>query len=200
MRRRLIVALSAGAGLTVAGCGSKAAPESADPVEAPGPAPAPAPMPAGLPSWNDVIDQQLQQEPTTNPPSPHLVVGTDGRCFVQWVDVRREDPPPVQVCRPACGAEITCPEQAGGLLETWKQRPLPTFDAVKWTGDQRVRSVHVVDPAGVCYKQWMLVTAPELPTNVDRVQVCDDRSMCGTEVRCDERHDALLAEWTANSP
>lgn len=133
MAKKIITALSAGLSLAVAtGCGPKTEgptenPPPPEPVQVdpqptanpppPEPPPGNPPPPAevGLPTWNDVVnpappDGMPAEPPSTNPPTPHLQTTGDGRCYVVWVDPRRE--PPAGPYDPASGGtQILCPEK-----------------------------------------------------------------------------------------
>ena len=187
MNRRLIVALTAGATLTVAaGCRKEAVPE---PTMTHNP-PAPDPEPVLV----------------TNPPMPVLLVSPDGRCFEGGETAEGKKGPHVADCPGnTCGPSIPCPPEAEVLLTAFRERDLPEWRSVPSTHPKGAtnppRPILIVDPNGRCYHKWVGGMMAPTPETSDGVRVCaGEEHGCGTEVRCNDEARAMLAEWKAEHP
>lgn len=181
MNRRLIVALTAGASLTVAaGCRKDSPPEPT----------------------------MTQNPPPPEPPQqdPVLLVTPDGRCFDGAGTVEGAKGPHVADCPgDTCGPAIPCTAEAEGLLKAFQTRDLPEWGSIPSRHPEGAtnppRPILIVDPSGRCYQKWVGGMLAPTPETSDGVRVCADEEYgCGTEVKCNARAASMLAEWKASHP
>jgi hypothetical protein len=106
----------AGAAALLGGCKDKAETMTHNPPM-PDPTPTICPNPpAGPPTWDGLPSTHQG----TNPPSPVLVITSDGRCFKKWEGgMTKAGPNRVEAAcaGSTCGTFIQCPEGARALLE-----------------------------------------------------------------------------------
>lgn len=168
-KRRLLVTLTAGAALTVAGCATPGPERTANPPP-PEQVEPPEPIEPGNPPPPDMDELDVQVAP---PETLDQDVGT----ATPALDINTNPPPP--------DPNRTVPTVA----------PLPTWDEVESGHPKGATNPPmpelVVTPSGDCFKAWRSPMAPSSIPHGDRVQESCDAD-CGTPIQCPDKAKDLL--------